>query len=372
MEDRKLKYLQEWYDEIELVYEKVVEKKLTGMMKELEELALSEARRGCTMLEMQDVSFLTPEKFDTLPDVDKERIINLLGRAGITNIRSDLPNKTIHVELSAIFPQIVGCTMFDLLNRLEKLDGSLSELFGKQTLQIHVPLGGKKGLLQWEIFIMQLYPWLSVKEVSSNIVAEQTSGRQEEPNTSQKMKQEASVKKDTKKTHEIFWKFLDDMKPYLEFKQAVGYACAEVENAIAGNMYNFEYEGGKLTIEQWKELDEAEQLKCIWQFGSYGVVFSAVVCVDFAEKIPYCIAIFLLHTALTGRMKNQLIDAGDGTDTTQFVEAVNLIYDCCPEWSCMIASPVMVKFEKKISVGTGTEKQAIGEKKSFWRKLFGK
>lgn len=35
-----------------------------------------------------------------------------------------------------------------------------------------VPLGGKKGMFKWEMLIMQLYPWLSVREVSSNIAAD--------------------------------------------------------------------------------------------------------------------------------------------------------------------------------------------------------
>ena len=34
-----------------------------------------------------------------------------------------------------------------------------------------MPLGGKKGLFQWELLIMQLYPWLSVRETSTNELA---------------------------------------------------------------------------------------------------------------------------------------------------------------------------------------------------------
>ena len=69
--------------------------------------------------------------------------------------------------------KVLGCTIFNVLNRIEKLDGSINLLSPKWTLEFQVPLGGEKGLFQWEMLIMQLYPWISVRETSTNEVAEE-------------------------------------------------------------------------------------------------------------------------------------------------------------------------------------------------------
>ena len=58
----------------------------------------------------------------------------------------------------------------------------------KWTLRLSVPLGGKKGMFQWEMFIMLLYPWISIVEDSSDEIAislatpgQETSMKQEDP-----------------------------------------------------------------------------------------------------------------------------------------------------------------------------------------------
>ena len=61
--------------------------------------------------------------------------------------------------------------MFSVLNRLEKLDGAFNVLFPKATLELRVPLGAKKGMMKCEMLIMQLYPWLSITETSTNTVS---------------------------------------------------------------------------------------------------------------------------------------------------------------------------------------------------------
>ena len=42
---------------------------------------------------------------------------------------------------------------------------------GYDEAELQEPLGGRKGIFQWVMLIMRLYPWLSVKEVSTNEVA---------------------------------------------------------------------------------------------------------------------------------------------------------------------------------------------------------
>lgn len=67
---------------------------------------------------------------------------------------------------------VLACTIFEILSQLEKLDGAINTLNHKWTLELKVPYGGKKGLLQWEILIARLYPWLSIKETSTNEMAD--------------------------------------------------------------------------------------------------------------------------------------------------------------------------------------------------------
>ena len=44
-----------------------------------------------------------------------------------------------------------------------------------------------------------------------------------------------------------------------------------------------------------------------------GITPSVLLCVDFAEVIPYCLAITLLYMAHTGQQQNQILDTGDNT-----------------------------------------------------------
>lgn len=61
--------------------------------------------------------------------------------------------------------------MFSVLNRLEKLDGAFNVRFPKATLELKVHLGANKGMMKCERLIMQLYPWLSITETSTNTVS---------------------------------------------------------------------------------------------------------------------------------------------------------------------------------------------------------
>ncbi len=170
--NRKISWNSYVLDEIELVYEKAEENEQIGrMMEQLEAQALAEAKSNCGLIKADHP--LTPAQFDGLSKNDKETVIKILAGAGLAAISQDIPTATLRIRLSSKIPQVQACTFFDILNRLEKLDGALNMLVPKWTLELQVPLGGKKGLFQWEMLIMQLYPWItSVKEVSTNEVAE--------------------------------------------------------------------------------------------------------------------------------------------------------------------------------------------------------
>lgn len=72
----------------------------------------------------------------------------------------------------------------------------------------------------------------------------------------------------------------------------------------------------------------------IFIMGKFAVVPSAILCVDFVEAIPNCIAIYLLLSAqkLPPENRTAMIDAGDGVDKNPFMKAMNTLSVCDPNW----------------------------------------
>ena len=173
--ERKLNWDSHLLDEIELVYEKAEENEIAmEALFRLEEQALAEAAAACApggLIAAVADDYLSQEQFDDIPDEDKESAIFMLAERGLAGISSNYDTATINAKLSGNIQQTMACTVFGLLNRLEKLDGAVQMINPNWTLHLEVPLGGKKGLFQWEMLIMQLYPWLSVKETASDIAA---------------------------------------------------------------------------------------------------------------------------------------------------------------------------------------------------------
>lgn len=157
-------------DEIELVYEKAENNQLiANFLETLETQALEEAKM---MIDGPlKGSVLNPGQFDALPDTRKEKVMNVLGNGGIASFDIDMHTATVIIKLSSVINRVQACTVFNILNRIEKLDGAINLIIPKWTLDLQVPIGGKKGLFQWEMMIMQLYPWLSVKEESTDEMA---------------------------------------------------------------------------------------------------------------------------------------------------------------------------------------------------------
>ena len=161
--DRKIKWETGLMDEIGLVYEKAENNAdIAAALECLEEQALEEVR----------LSALAPSG----SGAEKELAIKKLAAAGFGGIGRDMDRGVIFIRLSAHIPQTMACTVFEILNRLEKLDGSLNMLKPKWTLELQVPLGGRKGLFRWEMLMMQLYPWISVRETATREPAEEMPG----------------------------------------------------------------------------------------------------------------------------------------------------------------------------------------------------
>ena len=76
----------------------------------------------------------------------------------------------------------------------------------------------------------------------------------------------------------------------------------------------------------------------IFKMGEFAVVKDMVYCVDFADRIPNCIALYLLLIAQKQpeNQRTQILDTGSGTNTTAFSNAVNALRICDSNWKCMI------------------------------------
>ncbi len=90
---------------------------------------------GEARLHSGTVDGIKEKHFDALTAAEREIAIALLGEKGMQSLNIDREGKKIVVRLSPIFPVVMGCTIFNMLNRLEKLDGALNEMIsGKLTL----------------------------------------------------------------------------------------------------------------------------------------------------------------------------------------------------------------------------------------------
>ena len=179
--NRKIGWENNVFIEIECVYEKAEQdEQISKMLEQLEENALAQARESCDILQIGGKN-VTGEEFDGFSEWDKEAVIATMANAGISSFNADLGSATIVIRFSYLVSRVMACTVFDILNRLEKIDGGIG-LFGNQkwTMELQVPIGGKKGLLQWEMLIMKLHPWItSVSETNTNEMAAKPVSREE-------------------------------------------------------------------------------------------------------------------------------------------------------------------------------------------------
>ena len=120
--NRKIEWRSMELDEIALVYEKA-EKNHTieTLLEQLETQALEEAKTNMGMRKTDTGNVLKPEQFERLSDTDKETAIKVLGNAGLSAWNTDLQTATIISTLSPIITSVQACTVFNILNRIEKL-----------------------------------------------------------------------------------------------------------------------------------------------------------------------------------------------------------------------------------------------------------
>lgn len=184
--DWKIDWNSGLFDEINLVYEKVdANEKIQLLLTELEIFALQEAMEACQeggiLSRKNRGAVLTQEEFLKLPEIDKETAIVMLGEDGLDYGKDGMSafsinrqTATITVNFSQLICETHACTMFDVLNRLEKIDGT-NNVGGasKWTLELHAPAEAEKKIALWNHLIEQLYPWITVKVCLSKEAAKQ-------------------------------------------------------------------------------------------------------------------------------------------------------------------------------------------------------
>lgn len=137
--------------------------------------------------------------FLDMNEQDKEAVMYYLSGAGLQEFVPSMTDGKITVTFTPNIQRVLGCTMFSLLNRLEKLDGAFNVIFPKATLELRVPLGAKKGMVKCEMLIMQLYRWLFITETSTNTVSNTLNVQsQVEPNASATEQKSAESKPEKK------------------------------------------------------------------------------------------------------------------------------------------------------------------------------
>jgi len=76
----------------------------------------------------------------------------------------------------------------------------------------------------------------------------------------------------------------------------------------------------------------------IFSVGKYAVVPSSLLCVDFADAVPNCIAVYLFYMAqrLPADNRKQAISVGDGVNKQAFEKAMETLRMCDPNWEYQI------------------------------------
>lgn len=363
--NRKIEWSSREFDEIELIYEKAESDNSIGnMLEQLEICAMEEAKKSCGLLTTDSGKHISSEQFDRLAEIDKETVIKVLSGMGLASFNADIQSAIIQVRFSSKIQSVMACTIFNVINRIEKLDGAINMLHPKWTLELQVPVGGKKNLFQWEMLIMRLYPWIAVKEMSLNELAEETVPEAKKASaTNDKTQKESSDKNSGQ--------FFAEMKQYPSF--VLVYECAknELENAIKNGRFTLRHQNTALSPAQWCTLDEMDKVNFVLAMGNHAISVKTVICVDFTEIIPNCIAIMLLYSAWSRQLQNQMIDAGDGANVKDFAEALTRLHNCCTDWKCTIVHPEMITIGETIA-DKSKEDEKVQEKKSFWKKIFRK
>lgn len=158
--------------EIGLVLDKTKNNEmLNSMIEELKINAVAEAREHCNYLKIGDMPIST-EQFDSFEANKKADVIYMLGSIGIDEFIPNSIEGKINIKFSAHIQNVLSCTMFVILNKLENLDGAINVFSPEVKITVQAPIGGKKGLTKCYMLLHMLYPWCKkICEIPSNEVS---------------------------------------------------------------------------------------------------------------------------------------------------------------------------------------------------------
>jgi len=166
------------FDEIELILEKgEKEAEIGKMLEEMESTALLEAETACSnggILAAEVGNVLTPFQFECMSDINKETAIKMLALKGYgKGLSSDKTAYVITMEFSPLAKYTMASTFFEIINRIEKLDGMYNTIISPEwKLNLIVPAECAKGMFKYQMLITKLYPWItSISESRINVIA---------------------------------------------------------------------------------------------------------------------------------------------------------------------------------------------------------
>lgn len=294
--NRKIGWKSGKFDKIELVYEKAEKNKAIGrMLEKLEEMALMEAQNSIILLQIVAGD---QKKFDDYSDEEIESIIEKNSEFGLAEMKTDIRSSTIVIRLAPQIQGVLACTIFYIMNRLERLEGTINSSKQKWTLELQVPLGGKKGLVQWEMLIMQLHPWISVREVATNQVAVEAiqmpgkaAGSEEPVHAPEK----AAGSEESSPANESFKKLTDQVvfpeggKKPAAFSTVSDGANAEAKETGQTGKRSTEHQGKSLPDDQWPAAKSLSLLSATFA----GISFLSMALASILSQIEIPIVIFV-------------------------------------------------------------------------------
>ena len=169
--ERKIKWVTGCYEAMELCYAKAdADEETAALLSSLEERALRELGEQCSIGRVKkNGKALTKEWYDAASDADREGLLRAFGGNVLRDFHVELVPPKCTATFSPLYPQLIGCVMFDVINRLEKLDGAIQIVAGddKVELELRQPEAEKPGMEEIFALLQRLYPWLNITESST-------------------------------------------------------------------------------------------------------------------------------------------------------------------------------------------------------------
>ena len=342
------------YKQIAHVYERAEQNTAASeILKSLEESALQEGSENAPRVEIVGMT-LTSEIFEKLPDTIKEQILYELGKNGLSRF---IVSKTVpegEVTLTNNFSYHPACTTFYILDIFEALERDYRPKFPEVELKLQIPLGSSKDAVRLSVISALLYPWIKITTITTNQISEvlvqSTLNNSSSELVASKERKEAvsddefiKCFKEYFAPNRSFYSTPDSME-YKAYFGAVNAATREMADhpALFNKATGLTRSDLLDTLDNWiPGFTSMKVCGMIFYTGAYAVIIDRIYCVDFSEKVPNCIALYLLLLArlLPEDQREQQLDLGEGTDVGPLKSAISSLQILDPKWKCSIIYP---------------------------------